>query len=127
MSSIGDIGNKLDLVIKQGSTFGPFKVTLVNPDDTPVNLTGSTVNGQIRRSALDDSVAATLTAQITSATEGEFQFGLTSTETAQMVAGERKEDLASLYVWDMTLVDSEGRVIPLYYGDVRVVRGVTRA
>lgn len=42
MTTLGYIGEKLDLLVKQGSTLGPFKVTLANPDQTPVDLTGAT-------------------------------------------------------------------------------------
>ena len=43
MATLGYIGERLDLLIRQGATFGPFDVTLANPDKTPVNLTGATV------------------------------------------------------------------------------------
>ena len=44
MTTLGYIGEKFDLLIKQGSTLGPFSITLSNPDNTPVNLTGAAVS-----------------------------------------------------------------------------------
>ncbi len=52
MATLGYIGERLDLLIRQGATFGPFDVTLANPDKTPVDLTGATVRAllvQLRR------------------------------------------------------------------------------
>lgn len=124
--SIGSIGERLDLVIKQGSTFGPMSNTLTNPDGSAVDLTACVVRGQIRRKALDASIVASFVCTITDADEGQYEFGLTDEVTAAITAGELPSVPASKYVYDMELEDSVGRVIPLLYGNVTVMREVTR-
>lgn len=126
MPTLGSIGEKVDLLVKQGSTLGPFAVTLANPDQTPVNLTGATVRAHLRKKALDQVKVAEFDVTIIDATAGKFQFGMTDEATAAIPAGETLKDAASVYVWDMELEDASGRVLPLYYGDCKVFREVTR-
>lgn len=125
-SSIGYYGEKLDLLIRQGADFGPVLGILLNPNLTPVNLTGCTVRGQIRRRALDAVVVATLVCVITDAPAGKYTFGLPLAVTTAMAAGARPEDPLSRYEWDLELLDALGRVTPLRYGSVVVLREVTR-
>lgn len=124
--SIGSFGSKLDLNIRQGATFSSI-VTLQNPDLTPIDLTGATVRGQIRKKALDTAVVEDFDVTLTDAVNGEFEFGLTDEATAAIAAGEQIAEPASLYVWDMELEDSLGRVTALFYGKVTVLREVTRS
>jgi len=124
--SIGFIGERLDLKIKQGGTFGPVQATMVNPNATPVNLTGATIRGQIRKLALDTVIVETFNVVITNPTAGQYTFGLTDEETALIPAGELLDVPDSLYVWDMELEDAGGSVQPLYWGEVKVWREVTR-
>lgn len=126
MATLGYIGERLDLLIRQGATFGPFDVTLANPDKTPVDLSGATVRAHVRRKALDADVVIALEVQVIQPTLGHFQFGLSDEITASVPAGESVKDPSSHYVWDMEMEDTLGRVIPLYYGDVKVFREVTR-
>lgn len=125
---IGYIGERLDLLIRQGADFGPMSATMVNPDQTLVDLTGCTIRGQIRKSGLDativESFNTTILNQVTY--RGQYKFWLTNAETAAIVAGETLADKASKYVWDLELLDSTGIVTALYYGDVLVQREVTR-
>jgi hypothetical protein len=127
MTVLGYIGEKLDLLVKQGSTLGPFRVTLLNVDQTPVNLTDCTVRGHVRKKALSADITALFAVSITEAATGKFEFGLPDEITAAIPAGETLKDPLSLYVWDMELEDALGRVMPLYYGDCKVFREVTRA
>lgn len=126
MTTLGDIGEKIDLKIRQGADFGPITETLVNPDGTPVDLTGCTLRGQIRRAGLSAEVVAEITFEISLATDGLIRWGMTNAVTGGIPAGESMRDPASRYVWDRELVDASGRVIPLSYGDVVVQREVTR-
>lgn len=124
--SIGSFGDRLDLNIKQGSTFGPMEVTATNPDGSAMDLTACTVRGQIRKKALDTELVASFTCTITDAEEGRFSFTLSDETTADIEAGELPSLPASKYVYDMELADSQGNVIPLLYGNVTVLREVTR-
>lgn len=125
MASIGNFGANLDLNIKQGSTFSAT-VTVTNPDSSPVNLTGSSLRAQIRKLALDTAVVAQFVMQIVDAVNGVFTMTLSDTDTAAIITGEQLASTASKFVWDLEMVDSAGRVIPLMYGDVKVFREVTR-
>lgn len=127
LGSIGTIGERLDLLVRQGGTLGPFVCTMVNPDGTPVDLTGCSITGQIRKRPADAVIVAALAITITDPAGGAYRFGLPDDVTAAIVAGADISRPESLYVWDLELHDSAGQVIPLYWGDVRVHREVTRA
>ena len=126
---IGTKGAELDLLIRQGATFGPNASRLTNPNGTPVNLTGSTFRGQIRKTASDAlSTGCAITFTITNAINGEFTWEVTDEATTVLVADSISESApASTYVWDMEMEDSSGRVLPLAYGKVQVFREVTKA
>jgi len=123
---IGYYGERMKLLIRQGATLGPFFATMVNPNATRVNLTGCTIRGQIRKTALNTVIVETLNVTITNAVQGEYNFGLTDEETALIPAGETIKDEESIYQWDLELQDAAGAVIPLYYGECIVLREVTR-
>lgn len=127
MATLGYIGERLDLLIRQGATFGPFECSMLNPDETPVDLTGCVLQGHIRKKALDNTVVTSLAITITEPVNGRYVFGLSGEATSLIVAGESIKDPVSKYVWDMELIDANLRVIPVYYGDVSVFREVTRA
>lgn len=126
MAVLGDIGEKIDLKIRQGADFGPITETLVNPNETPVDLTGCTVQGQIRKTAASTEVVAAITFEIIDAAAGTIRWGLSNAQTAAIAAGDDLKARESRYVWDRELIDSTGRVVPLSYGDVLVWREVTR-
>lgn len=123
---IGNIGERLNLLIRQGATFGPYRCTMTNPDGSPVDLTGASIVGQIRKRASDATAVADLQVTMVDRAAGVYEFGLSDETSAGITAGSDTTRPESLYVWDMELHDSLGRVIPLYYGDVRVFREVTR-
>lgn len=126
MATLGYIGERLDLLVRQGATLGTFDATMQNPDGSAVNLIGATIRGQVRKKALDPTVVTDIDVTITDAVLGKYSFGLSVAKTTIIAAGETLKEPASLYVWDLELVDSTGRVIPLYYGNVTVFREVTR-
>lgn len=124
--TVGSIGTKLNLLIKQGSTFGPHTVTVTDAGGDPLDLTGADVRAQLRRHALDvDVVAAFDVALAADPTTGAFTFGLSDEATAAIVTGELPEKPASKFVWDLE-VEVGGTVMPVFYGDVTVFREVTR-
>lgn len=124
--AIGSFGKQLDLNIRQGATFGPVEITLTNPDDSAVNLTGSTVRGQIRKRALDTELVCAFDVSITNATGGVVALTLTDEVTAAILTAENPASADSRFVYDVELLDSAGRVLPLLYGAVTVLREVTR-
>ena len=124
-SSIGSKGDCLNLVIRQGSTFGPFTMTLTNPDESPMDLTGTSFDAHIRKYVNAD-VAVDIDVQITDAVNGVIQFTIDSATTAALTCGNKETDLSSIYQWDMEMTDTLGRIIPIVYGQVSVFREITR-
>lgn len=127
MAQIGSIGERLDIILRQGSTLGPFLVTLTNPDNSPVDLTGGVIQGHVRKNALDTGApVAVFTIVYINRLNGQFSFGIPREITVDIPAGEYKSDDASQYKWDMEFIDSLDRCIPLYYGNFENFREVTR-
>ncbi len=124
---LSSLGERINLQLQQGATFGPITATMTNPDTTPVNLTGCTIFGSVRKTALAaDPAAAVITVAITNAAGGIYTFTIPAATTDGLTAGEQRTAPESQYVWDLFLKDAAGRVLPLYYGDVMVLRRVTR-
>jgi hypothetical protein len=117
---------QFDVVVRQGSTFGPFTHRLKNPDGTPVDLTGCTARGQVRKTPTAAAVVATLDCAIPAPLEGYYTFGLSDEATDAIPAGDRITDPASQYVWDVELVAADGSVRCTLYGKWRQAAGVTR-
>lgn len=127
MATIGNKGEELNLLIRQGATFGPNECTLVNPNGTPMNLTGCTFSAQIRKTPSSPTVLASAVFSITNAAQGQFTWEFSETATATLVADDTSETAeASTYVWDMEMQDNSGNILPLVYGAVNVFREVTK-
>lgn len=127
MPQIGFIGERLDIIVRQGTNLGPYLVTLSDKNGLPIDLTGCTIQGQVRKNALDQGApVASFEIAYTDRTAGKFTFGMPHAVTADIPAGEFQKDEASQYKWDMELLDSQGRKIPLYYGTFENFREVTR-
>lgn len=129
--TLGSFGTKLALNIRQGATFGPYLIEVEQDDGTPVNLTGSTFRGQIRKKALDTAKTCDITMTVERAVGAVgapalVKMLITDEVTAAIPAGEQPSEAASLYVWDAEWEDSLGQVIPFAYGPVVVLREVTR-
>lgn len=125
--TIGNRGECLDLLIRQGATFGTYHATMRNPDGTPVDLTGCLIRGMMRKTPSSASVLLNITVTSAYDATGAYSFGLTDEQTATLTAGTDINRPESLYVWDLEMLDSTGQIIPLYWGDVRVHRRVTYA
>lgn len=123
---IGNKGEQLDLLIRQGATFGPFKLFVKNPDGTPVDLSESTFRAQIRKNFDSENIAATFTCTNTNPAQGEVTIELSATQSEMLEAGETEEVSASKYLWDLEAEESGGRVLPYLYGNVKVFREITK-
>ncbi len=76
----------LDLTINQGATF-KRDVTIADADNTPVNISGNTFRGQIRRRASSEDILATFTCTITDPLLGKLSIDLTDAQTSAIPAG----------------------------------------
>lgn len=128
-SKISLLGGRLDLELRQGSTFR--RTLLVQGRDeagvvTPVDLTGCDVRGQIRRTALDVTVVAAFTVTAVDLVAGRVQLLLTDETTAAITCGPKLTDSASLYEYDVEVEDSLGDVVPVLQGFIRIKAEVTR-
>lgn len=113
---LGDLGDVVEFQIRQGSTFGPHACEQLNPDGTPVDLTGCTIRGQMRRNPGAANPIA-FTCEITDPTAGLWTFELSAEETAALEQ--------TKYIYDLELEDVTGRVLPLFHGEVIVELEVT--
>lgn len=126
MAQIGTKGASLDLLIRQGGTF-LATVSATDATGLPINLTGGTITAQIRKTPSAVTIECSAVVVIINAVNGVFTFEFTAAATAALVASETSEtDAASTYVWDIELLNSATKVIPLMYGTVNVWREVTR-
>lgn len=123
---IGTKGEELDLLVRQGGTFGPFRVTLKNPDGTPVLLTDATFRGQVRKSFDSLTVDANFSFVVTDALQGKVQFEIDAVQTAAIMAGIDETVEESQYVYDIEYLNEENRVLPLFFGRVLVFREITK-
>lgn len=129
IQTLGTKGGRLDLLVRQGATFGPNNVTLKNSaDGTPISIANSTITGQIRKTADAATALASVLITIVDAPNGSFIWEFSATSTAALAADPVDETQAeSQYVWDMEIINTiTNRVTPLLYGDVSVFREVTK-
>ena len=126
MATIGYIGDELDLIIRQGGTFGPYRLTIRNPDGTPVNLQDAVFRGQIRKSPDALTVDASFIFSVTNPLQGKVEFEIDAVSTAAIMSGLSLSDEESNYVYDIEYVNEVNRVLPLLYGKVFMFREVTK-
>lgn len=124
---IGSKGERLDLLIRQGGTFGPVFATLLKADGSPENLTGCTFIAEIRKTSDAVTAVASAVFVITAPLAGQFNYVFLESETMNIPCDPEGEDSPdSQYVWDMEMHYPSGRVRPLLYGNVRVFREVSK-
>lgn len=104
---------KINLVIDQGATFNT-QIDLTNDAGDPLNVTGYTANGQIRKH-YDSNTAVILT---TNLANGSLSLSLSANQTANMSYGR--------YVYDVKIINDSNTVTRLIEGLVTVTPGVTR-
>ena len=123
--------NKYNLTMWQGSTFG-LAITVKDANNAVQNLTSYTARMQIRPGYNSGTVTETLTSAngeilITAAT-GNVSIELAASRTANIAVDmdSPSKPPKSTYVYDIELIDNNGKVSKLLYGDVNVYGEVTR-
>ena len=106
---------KANLFVDQGATFAT-KLVLNDADGVPVDLTGYTASGQIRKH-YTSSNATNFTVSLTAST-GSVVLSLSANATANLISGR--------YVYDVEMVDTSGNVSRIIEGIVTVSPNVTR-
>ena len=106
-----------DIVIDQGANFAlEFQIS---EDGQAVNLSSHSVTAQLRPTPSSNTLTATFTCAITSASEGKFTMKLGLAVTANIAAGK--------YYYDTEIHNSEiDSITRLVQGVARVTQNVTR-
>ena len=128
-TTISNRGERRNLVLQQGVSLFPVRHELYEDEaqTIPLDLTGYTVRGQIRKTALAATVAAEFQTRIApTATEGWYEFWLSDEQTQAIPCGPTLQDVASRYEYDIELEDADGNVRGTFWGSVVVAAGVTR-
>lgn len=118
MAKLGSIGKQLDLLIKQGSTFGEYTIIIKDKDTgLPLNITGYTFSGKIKKSYSSPTVLAQIVFDLTNPTLGELTISIPANITSTLKGN---ADGNSEYVYDIEYTDTNGFVEPILYGNVEV-------
>lgn len=125
-NQLGTKGTQLDLLVRQGGTFGPYTITITDENANPIDITNNTFTGQIRKTAASTTITAAIVSTVINGPMGNVQITIPSTVTSTIICGDSEKDDLSLYVWDFEMMDSLGNIIPLFFGNVQVFREVTR-
>lgn len=107
---------KANIVLDQGTTFNTL-LTLTDDAGDPLDLTGYTAEGQVRK-WYTSNTAITFTINIPQPTTGIIELSLTSTATANMMYGR--------YVYDVVTIDGVGNVTRIVEGILTVTPEVTQ-
>ena len=106
-----------DIVIDQGADFA-LSITL-SEDGSAINLSTHTASAQLRPTPSSDTLTATFTCTVTSASEGKLTMKLGHATTANITAGK--------YYYDLEIFNSSSNSITrLIQGVARVTQNVTR-
>lgn len=110
----------------QGDTW-EIILTLKQPNNQPMDLTGCQVRGQIRKDYMDASAVASFGCQVlTPATDGKVKISVDAITTASILGGKTTKDPKGKYVYDIEIVDTAGSVFKPLRGDLIVLLEVTK-
>jgi hypothetical protein len=122
--------NKYNLTMWQGSTFG-LVITVKDANNVVQNLTSYTARMQMRPSYDSGTATESLTTsngEITITAEtGNVALELAASRTANITVDlTNGKPPKTSYVYDLELIDGDGKVSKILYGDVTVYGEVTR-
>lgn len=132
--TLSNLGEELELRIKQGATWDGGEFELLYEDElgnagAPVDLTGAVVSMQFRKKGLDTGTPpAEATCTVSApATAGKFRPTMTATQTAAVPAGELVTSKESAYTFDVFVTwTGSGVKWELYHGNAFFFRRVTK-
>lgn len=108
----------VELYIDQGTTFNNVINLTDDITNTPINVAGYIVRGQLRRSYYSSNPSANLTCTITDAANGEITLSMTDTQTSQIKAGR--------YLFDLETKDTNNVISRVLEGIITVTPEITR-
>ena len=106
-----------DLYVDQGTDYCTT-MDLANDDGTPINVTGYTFSGQIRKSYYSTNPAANLAIVVLDSANGNVSITMTSAVTANITPGR--------YVYDIKMTDTSNVTIRIMEGIITVTPQVSR-
>lgn len=124
MAKLGRRGDKLDLLIRQGATLGPFPVTISDSNGVAKDLTGTSVRATIRKD-YGSVVAYPVTVALTEVLEGRFVMSIPAAQTAAIPYLGDLFDPDNQYVWDLEIEYANGFVEPIFWGIVQIAPEAT--
>jgi hypothetical protein len=114
------LAGQYNLIIDQGAHFERL-MTITNPDGSEYDLTGYTARMQIRAEIDDDDVMCELTTA-----NGRIVLGGEEGTVRLIIESAVTETFDDEGVYDLELIDSDGKVYRLLKGKVKVELEVTR-
>lgn len=122
------------LHVVQGADLGPLSVYVVEDDgsrcydlgagDVPIDLTGCAAFAQVRRRPSDTTPMAVFAVAITPL-DGLILVHMTAAVTATLTASDDPAAVQSRAVWDLVLVEPNGRASQLVRGPVYIYKLAT--
>ena len=106
-----------ELTMDQGATF-ESTLDLVDDAGQPINVTGYSFSGQIRKSYYSSTPTANLSISVSDQANGNLIISLSPTLTANIAAGR--------YVYDVKMVDTSNTVTRIVEGIITVTPQVTK-
>lgn len=118
MPTLGNLGERLNLKVRAGTSLGPFMAQM-SANDLPFDLTSCAIRASAR-TAFGQEPETEFDVQITEPAAGEYQFGLTPAQTVELADTRTRK-----MVWDMELELPDGQILALYYGALTVEPAAT--
>jgi hypothetical protein len=124
---VGNIGARLDIKVKVGTTVGPFLLKFVQPDNTYFNFGGYTLRAKARTRGASP-VAVAMTASFADPTGfpgadwtmGQaILLGATKQESAKLEAPATTTAVPKISDWDFEVEAPDGTLYTLLYGEIR--------
>lgn len=108
----------VELFLDQGATFRSVLNIMDDITNAPIDLTGFSVQSQMRRSYYSANATANIVCSITNAANGEITMSLNANTTANIKSGR--------YLFDLKTTDTDGNVNRAIEGIITVTPNITR-
>lgn len=121
------MSGKYNMEISQGSDF-KLSLSIKDSNQNPVDLTGHTFRGQIRKTASDAVTQATFTFTITDAVNGAVDVELPAADSSAIALGKSKNAARTIttMTYDIESEDASGNVTRWLEGLVKFSPEVTK-
>jgi hypothetical protein len=123
----GTKGGEVNFLVRQGADFVRILTLRDRATSNPIDITGQTFAGKVRKTADSATVAATFTCTVVSGPAGTVRIKLAAADSAAMTCDpDDAEADASTYVYDIERTDTTPEVHPVLFGNLYLWREVTR-